>query len=105
MTFGILSLFGVPSYAELIDPTLPTNYAAGGTSIQKTAEVVNFILKAVLISDDSRVAVINDSVVKVGDSIGDEKVKTIDTYKVTLVGASGELELKLFENAIKEPAK
>ncbi len=99
----ILWFFCSSVSGELIDPTAPTNYTAESSTTQKSVEIINYTLQAILISEDKKVAVINNNVVKIGDVVGEEEVKAIDSHKVTLVGAKGELELKLFENSVKEP--
>ena len=100
-----LCFFGTAAYGELIDPTAPTNYTAEASSSERTVEIVNYTLQAILISESNKIAVINDNVVKIGDTVGEEAVTAIDSHKVTLVGARGELELKLFENSVKEPVE
>lgn len=93
------------------DPTEPfsvseeegTKGATGTENGEKAA--TGFVLGAVLISGNDKFAIINNKLVKVGDTIGTSKVKTIDAYHVTLVGETGETELQLFGRPIKEPAK
>lgn len=93
-------------YAELIDPTAPSNYVAEARVLSKTSTgIQTYTLHAILVSNDKKIAIINDSIVKVGDVVGDNKVKSIEADKVTLIGSRGESELKLFENSMKEPAK
>ena len=91
--------------AEIKDPTVPSNYISDTKSTATTEAITHFVLDAVLISGNSKLAIINNNIVKVGDMIGDLKVKSIDTYSVTLIGAEGELVLHLFGSPIKEPAK
>lgn len=93
------------------DPTEP--FSVSGEEATKEGEgnkneeraTTGLVLDAVLISGDDKFAIINNKLVKVGDMIGASKVKTIDSYQVTLVGETGETELQLFGRPIKEPAK
>ncbi len=87
------------------DPTLPSDYNKETAKTQEAVSVTTYVLDATLISDDSKFAIINNSIVKVGDMIGDQKVKSIDPYSVTLVGTQGEVVLHLFGIPIKEPLK
>jgi len=88
------------------DPTQPTNYSADISKERTTESITSFVLYSVLISENNRLAVINNSIFKVGDRVGDEKVKSIDAYSVTLTGGEqGEVVLHLFGSSIKEPAK
>jgi len=87
------------------DPTEPPNYSADISKAKITESVTSFILEAVLISENTKLAIINNNVVKIGDVVGGEKVKSIDPYSVTLVGEQGEMVLHLFGSPIKEPAK
>ncbi len=96
--------FSEPS-AELKDPTEPTNYSSDVSRARTSESITSFVLDAVLISENNKIAVINNNIVKIGDVIGDEKVKSIDAYSVTLVGEQGEVVLHLFGSPIKEPAK
>lgn len=108
-----LCFLGAGVYADALvgrDPTEPfrvseeaTKGATGTENEEKAA--TGFVLGAVLISGNDKFAIINNKIVKVGDTIGTSKVKKIDSYQVTLVGETGETELQLFGRPIKEPAK
>lgn len=90
------------------DPTKPipaSGEAATGAQKNEERSVTGFVLDAVLISGDDKFAIINNKIVKVGDTIGTSTVKTIDSYHVTLAGETGEIVLQLFGSPIKEPAK
>lgn len=114
--FGVIFFVAFSLYATHIiadsdpvtvnkDPTEPPNYSADISKARTTESITSFVLDAVLISENTKLAVINNNIVKVGDVIGDEKVKSIDPYSVTLVGEQGEVVLHLFGSPIKEPAK
>ena len=108
LTFYITNIFADPidGGKEITkDPTQPPSYSADVSRSKITESVTSFILDAVLISETTKLAVINNNIFKVGDVIGEEKIKSIDTYSVTLVGEQGEVVLHLFGSPIKEPAK
>ncbi len=93
-------------FAALVDPTAPMDYTAEESSKNKEpSDTTSFVLSAILISENNKLAVINDNVVRVGDKVGDEEVKSIEQYQVKLVGSKGELKLRLIDDQIKETAK
>jgi hypothetical protein len=59
-------------------------------------------LTAIMISGNRRTAIIDDRLVKVGDSLGNKKVKYIGQYSVKLIGDGKETVLHIFGSAIKE---
>jgi hypothetical protein len=102
-----LSFYSLPLLAELMDPTAPSDYVKEAPKENKkmASGASDFVLSAVLTSDDTRMAIVNNTVVKVGDKIGDSVVKSIDDYSVKLSGSQGVFEIRLFANEIKEPEK
>lgn len=104
---SLLCLYGSSVYATIPvakDPTEPVD--AVKTDNDKEAPVpAEYVLEAVLISGADKFAIINNKLVKVGDTVGARKVKHIDSYRVTLVGETGETVLELFGHPIKEAAK
>lgn len=102
----ILCLFCLGSvYAEIKDPTEPADYYAEISTASALVEVKDLNLDAVLISEGESFAIINNTLVKVGDKIGNEEVKLINASEVVLRGKGGERILRLFGKPIKEPAR
>lgn len=102
-----LFLYGSPLIAELLDPTAPSDYIKP-TNIKadkKISSVADFVLSAILISDTEKLAVINNSVVKIGDKIGDGTIVSIEQYSVKISSNNDVFEIHLFGNDIKEPSK
>lgn len=103
----LLCLYGSSLYAAAPiarDPTEPVNSSQTAND-KEVQEAAGYVLEAVLISGMDKFAIINNKLVKVGDTIGTNKVKKIDSYHVILVGETGETVLELFGHPIKEPAK
>ncbi len=95
--------------ADLQDPTRPADYVVDETGVvshfKTSEENSRFVLNEILISGDSKLAIVNDHVVRVNDKVGDSTVKSIDSYEVILTGPKGQVKLHLFGNPIKEPSK
>jgi hypothetical protein len=106
-----LCLYGAALYGDVIarDPTEPISSFSETTSAEgkekEKKAVVGHVLEAILISGADKFAIINNKLVKVGDTVGTSKVKKIDSYQVTLVGETGETVLALFGSPIKKPVK
>ena len=96
----LLSLSTLSSAALLKDPTEPANL----TPEVKLAET-EFNLQAIVVSEKHSYAVINDKIMKVGDKLNDKRIKSINSYSVTLSNEKEEVILVLFGRSIKEPAK
>lgn len=92
------------AYADLKDPTEPVRIISEAKKGVPRV-VSNFVLNAVLISGSHRLAVINNRILKVGDTLGDAKIKSIEPYTVKLMGGHREIVLHLFDSSIKEPSK
>lgn len=114
-----LCLYGSALYADVVarDPTEPVSSfseatGADGKEKEKKA-ATEHVLEATLMSGADKFAIINNKLVKVGDTVGTSKVKKIDSYHVTLVAETGETVLALFgppikksvKERVKEPAK
>jgi len=84
---------------ELRDPTRPEIIAAttGNTAQDQ------LILSAIIISPDRHVAVINGTVLKVGDNIGNATIVLIAPNKVQLQGPSDKITLFLLDQSLKQP--
>ncbi len=90
---------------EIRDPTEPPDFHSEISLSSKTEWMISLVLDAVLISENRKLAIINNHIVTVGDAIGDKKVQSIDRYSVTLIGRQGEVVLHLFGSPIKELAQ
>lgn len=96
----------------LVDPTAPLNMSvsadieAGGNGILDLdifGAFTSYELSSVLIRAEDRIAVINDTRVRVGDTVGSATVASIEADHVTL-NIDGEIEtLQLYGNSIKTP--
>ncbi len=71
---------GMVATADLHDPTRPDTAVAPPVS----APVTRFVVSAILISDDRRVAIVNGQSVTAGDRIGGATVQAIDAHTVAL---------------------
>jgi hypothetical protein len=85
-----------PAAPPLTDPTRPdlATAAAAAADGLPTADS-GYALTSVLISDDRRLAVINDHVVGVGDSVDGARVLAIRPYAVTLAVAAERITVEL----------
>lgn len=98
----LLLVFSQSVYAELHDPTRPAQYVesqAGSLDMSKLD------LSLTLVSADRNVVVINDIPLKVGDSIGGERVNIIELNSVQLTGPSGNITLFLLDKSVKKPVQ
>lgn len=130
--FQVLSaahtVFGATQNDEvLVDPTLPlavvmdasgegeegaeAGVAAGfslgfpGAGGLLSGMFTSYELSSVLIRGDSRIAVINEQRVRVGDSVGNARVTAIEPDKVSL-NVDGQIQtLELYGNSIKTLVK
>jgi hypothetical protein len=87
----MINLLPVTGFADSIDPTKPPDLTQAG----------GFILSAIMISQDSKLAVINGTIVHEGDTIGGMKVTSIGTNSVDLVSAQEKLNLVLLTGSVK----
>ncbi|NNF15767.1 MAG: hypothetical protein HKN70_03415 [Gammaproteobacteria bacterium] len=71
---------GTSSAAELHDPTRPDNAIVAPIG----EPVARFVVSAIFVSDNRRVAIVNGKTVTTGDRIGSATVRAIDTHSVKL---------------------
>lgn len=84
------------AHAEQLDPTRPfTKSMIDRESVEK-----NLKLYSVIISGNSRKAIINNKTMIVGDSLDEFKVIQIEKQKVVLQSSSETIELFLFTSAL-----
>ena len=98
--FLIVSVFMLPSfYCLAADPTQPPGWLSG--SSQKSAPAVSkkkLKLQQVLIREDSRLAVINNRLVKAGDRISGARVVEIKPGSVVVKISQKRVVLSLLNN-------
>ncbi|WOH35902.1 MSHA biogenesis protein MshK [Thalassotalea fonticola] len=83
-------------HAEELDPTRPFTSSA----IDRESLAKNLKLYSVIISGNSRTAIINQKTLVVGDSLEEFRVIQIEKQKVVLQSSSETIELVLFTNAL-----
>lgn len=88
---------GYPFTAKDRDPFSPLISLGGRILIPSDESVSNFVLKGIIYSQDTALAVINDEILKEGDKIGDCIVIKVEEKKVILKSGEEEVILKLEE--------
>ena len=93
--------------AALADPTKPANYEVkptGGVSIPGVPAQAVLELKAIIISKDQKLAIINGQLLRVGEKIQDKQVVKIEQDGVELLGPTGgSTKLMIIGQPIKQP--
>jgi hypothetical protein len=87
LLFTVTSIGSGYTSAEIIDPTRPPNVSG--------AHDDKFVLTAILIAPDHRMAVINGKIVHVGEQINGAKVVDIRASNVDIEGPNGKVSLVL----------
>lgn len=103
ITLLSLNLFAQEAGAR--DPTKPPAYTEDiQKDTQKEAEQSNggYELKAILIGQGRRLALINEQYVRLGDRIGDARVIAIEQNAVTLSEAGRRVTIYLFDRGIRD---
>lgn len=89
----------------LSDPTRPADFYTGTINIEYIPEeTAEWSLKAIRITSDTRIAIINNKIVKEGDSIGPASVLEIKHGSVVLDYDRQRLEVMLIRADIKKVA-
>jgi hypothetical protein len=93
-----------------VDPTAPLDFVAAANSESEESGILgidlfgvftSYELSSILIRAEDRIAVINETRVRVGDTVGSAIVASIEPDHVTL-NVDGEIEtLELYGNSIK----
>lgn len=98
----LIAMLSKPAFAqELRDPTMPYDFIPKG--IGNVVPVERLKLTEIKIWDHHRTAIINDHCVKVGDKVGENIVKDIEPYSVSLLSREGKVvRLHLFCSKNKE---
>lgn len=104
LCWGAGSLAFAETSLQLSDPTRPQNYIATknteGLSSDKSTN--NLILTAVLYSSKRHVAIINQRLLNVGDTIAGFEVETIRPNEVILKGSNTVVRIPLLQNKVKQ---
>jgi hypothetical protein len=99
----LLLLFTVTSmgsgfiHAAMVDPTRPPNITDSHDN--------TFVLTAILIAPDHRMAVINGKILHIGDQINATKVININDTNVDLESSNGKVTLVLTGSSVAKPVK
>jgi len=89
--------FPLAAIAELRDPTKP--FVAYG--VRKPEDKKKYSLKAIVISGNKKIAVLNGKILKIGDKLFDDQVTAINQQSVQLEGPSGRITLFIYGEPIK----
>jgi hypothetical protein len=92
---------------EATDPTEPPNFklGTGETAPPMVKTTARLILSAIIMSEGERLAIINNIIVKEGDSFLGMRVLKIEPYTVTVKGDEEAIVLRVFGKSIKEYTK
>jgi len=105
LRYYVFCCFLLSSFAAtgegLIDPTRPPTYQDSVSS--KAQYTDNFILSAVLISPQRRLAIINGQQVMVGDKLGEFTITSISSNTVELIGPENRKQLLQLAAPVKKP--
>jgi hypothetical protein len=82
--------------AATTDPTKPFGYSASSVEIIEN----KLLLQSIVHGDGTRIAVINGTVIKEGDILGQYKVAQIDDNSVILRDGSDSIKLHIFKNTV-----
>ncbi len=113
-TFFLGASFRLVSEEELVsasenqalsDPTKPSDFV-GGSDVGKVEKLGTLRLEAIIISDARRVAIINQKILVVGDTVGSKTLIAIDNNQVVLREGTGkdkkEMVLPLWDRKMKD---
>lgn len=91
--FIIIGMFGLlnASYARF-DPTLPPYYRDVESETIRKADLS---VTAIIVSKDRKIAVVNDNIVRVGDTLSGLKIVDIDENQVKFFGHEGYFSVPL----------
>ncbi len=81
MTAGLILLASLASATELQDPMAPFNITLGSNAKSARAE---FVLSAIIISNQRRVAIINDRAYQLGHRVGTYELTSIEPNRVQM---------------------
>ena len=94
-------LLAMPVAAQLVDPTRPADYFSGASQIVAPRARAEWILTAIRISPDERIAILNKQVVREGDSIAGNELVEITPVHVVLQGREGRIIVLLYQQVVK----
>lgn len=88
----------------LVDPTRPASHLRPATSANEASRLA-LSLSAIIVAEDRRLAVINETRVRPGDRIGGAEVVAIDATRVRLRAGGKTFVLGLIETPVKAKAE
>lgn len=91
----IVAFYSMASVAQLDDPTRPADFRSVKQRPVQQVDNEVWVLSSILISPQRRIAIINGSSVRVGDTLGDVKVVKIDTTAVVIKRGNENITLSL----------
>lgn len=81
-----------------IDPTRP--FSASASALGQEKKVKQLALQSIMRSSQQYKAIINNQVLRVGDSIGKYKLLAIHDNSVVLTSVDGQVTLKIFSGVV-----
>ena len=104
----LLCFCSICAISEEIDPTRPADFVLSPELLDEAFESTKgsqqLTLTAIFISKDRKIAVINNTLVKEGETINDQEVLAINNNTVSLKKNGTTTELKLLNKSIKHEA-
>lgn len=94
---SMLTLAGKVYAGQDLDPTKPFSDHRATSTVKKNARLV---LQSIIKRYNSRIAVINNKTLKIGDEIGLYQVVAINSKSVVLNSLQQRIELSLFTNVV-----
>lgn len=99
-----VGLLASAAFAETLpDPTRPADYSSqAAVQSELQAEGISWRVSAIRISDTGRSAIVNDSLVRVGDQVGTAKVTDIRPDAVVLEFDRRQVEVRIIQVSVKK---
>ena len=93
-----LAAGSIAAAADLRDPTRPDTAVAPTAN----APATRFVVSAIFVSDERRVAIVNGKMVTAGDRIGGATVRAIDAHSVTLRYQNKTIHARLLSTKVRK---
>lgn len=106
LLWALLPLVVITGRAQALpDPTRPAQYQSAAVVQDLPTELVDWRVTAIRISEQDRSAIVNGTIVRVGDSIGPARVLEIQPVQVILDYDNTKVAVRLFNDiGIRQPA-
>lgn len=96
-TLIMLTVFAISGRAEVLpDPTRPSEFQATLVIQDLPKELMDWKVTAIRISQNDRTAIVNDGIVRAGDTIGPARVLEIQATQVILDYDNRQVAVRLF---------